>query len=70
MKFANKKESSQKEFEFFWKDLNVKKNYTKSEQIMPNIPCSHETSILDNSSKKKRNSKNLFSFDFYAGPAF
>ena len=35
----------------------------------PNIPCSHETLNLDNSSKKNI-LKNLFNFQFYAGWAF
>ena len=40
-------------------------------KIMSNIPCSHKNSILDNSSKKKSKlKKNLFNFEFYAGPAF
>ena len=41
--------------------ITVKVN--KSE---PNIPCSHETLTLDNSSKKNRNSKHLFNFEFNA----
>ena len=27
----------------FLKNLNLKTNYTKNEQILPNIPCSHKT---------------------------
>ena len=42
--------------------ITVKVN--KSE---PNIPCSHKSSILDNSSIKKEIQKNLFNFEFYAG---
>ena len=41
----------------------------KVNKIEPNIPRSHETLNLDNFSKK-RNSKNLFNFDFYAERAF
>ena len=35
----------------------------------PNIPFSHETLTLDNSSKKKTKFKKNFNFEFYAGLA-
>ena len=38
----------------FKKQFNLKKNYTKSKQIMPNNPCSNKNSILNNSSKKQK----------------
>ena len=35
-----------------------------------NIPCSHETLNLDNSSKKAKLKKKLSNFGFYTGRAF
>ena len=47
------------------------KTTPKVNKSEPNIPCSHETLIPDNSSKKKNEfQKNSFNFEFYAGRAF
>ena len=38
--------------------------------MMPNIPWSHKTSILDNSSKKKEIQKKSFKFQFFPRTSF
>ena len=52
------------------KILICRKTTPKVNKMMPNISCSHKTSILDNSSTKTKFKKNLFSFKFYARWAF
>ena len=51
---------------FYRKYLNLKKNHTKSDQ-MSRVHTKLQSSITP---RKKQNQKNLFNFEFYAGPAF
>ena len=60
-----------KKFKFdlliYRKYLNLKKNHAKSEQIS-RVHTKFQSSITPR--KKTRIEKNLFNFEFYAGPAF
>ena len=52
---------------FYRNYLNLKKNHTKGEQIS----CVHTKSQSSITPRKKNeNQKNLFNFEFYAGPDF
>ena len=51
---------------FYRKYLNLKKNHNKREQIT-RVHTKLQSSITP---RKNENQKNLFNFEFYAGPAF
>ena len=58
-------------YTFFIENTLIGRKITlKVNKIMPSIPCSHKTSIINNSSQKIESQKNLFNFEFYAGRAF